>query len=329
MRTFHPVLVAVLAIALATGLTACRSEEIAARVNGEEISAAELDAQIERFLEQSPQMFEGPEGEARLLDFKRRLLESMIDNVLVRQAAEERGIEVADEEIESQIEDLKASFPSEEDFDIALADANLTLDGLKQQIRDQLATQRLMEELVGSDQVTAAEIDTYYEDHKEDFSQQASTRASHILFDPEDKETAERVLAEIREGADFAELAEEHSKDPVSGAQGGDLGWSDPEQPFVPEFQAALDELEVGEISDLVESDFGWHIIKVEDKREARAQPLDEVSSQIKQLILQQRNIDAYESFLAEIREEAEIEILIEELKIPEDEEVEIPGSEE
>ncbi len=321
MMTLRPVLVAVLAVALLAGPAACGSEEIAARVNGEEISASELDAQAERLVQQSPQMFEGPEGEARLLDFKRRLLESMIDNILVRQGAEERGIVVTDEEIDAQLEELKASFPSEDDFEIALADANITLDALRQQIHDQLVTQRLMEELVGSDLVTKSDIDAYYEDHREDFSQHATTRASHILFDPDDKETAEEVLAEIKAGADFAELAEKHSKDPVSGAQGGDLGWSDPQQPFVPEFQAALDELEVGEISELVETEFGWHIIIVEDKIEERQQPLDEVSSQIEQLILQERNIDALQSFLDEIRERSEIEILIEELKIPEDEE--------
>jgi parvulin-like peptidyl-prolyl isomerase len=79
-----------------------------------------------------------------------------------------------------------------------------------------------------------------------------------------------------------------------------------------------MDALEVGEVSALVETEYGWHIIKVEESREQRTKPLDEVSEQIEQTILQQRNITAYQEFLAEVREAADIEILIDELKLPE-----------
>jgi foldase protein PrsA len=286
-------------------------------VNGEEISKAELEAQVDRLMEQSPEMFEGADGESRLLDFKRQLLDNMINNVLIRQAAEERGITVTDEEIETQITDLKAGFPTEEEFNTALTDANLTLDDLKQQLRDQLATQRLMEELVGDSEVTDEEIAEYYETNKTQYEEQAAVKASHILFDPEDKATAEQVLTEVNNGGDFAELAKEHSKDPGSAAQGGELGWSDPARPFVPEFQDALDALAVGEVSDLVETEYGWHIIKVDESREQRTKPLEEVRDQIEAAILQERNTAAYTEFLAEVRETAEIEILIEELKVP------------
>ncbi|MDF1541862.1 MAG: peptidylprolyl isomerase [Anaerosomatales bacterium] len=329
MRTFRPLIALALAAALAVGVAGCGSNDVAAIVNGEEISKAELEAQVDRLMEQSPQMFEGDEGEARLVDFKRQLLDNMINNVLIRQAAAERGISVTDEEIDAQIADLKAGFPSEEEFDTALANANLTLDDLKQQLRDQLATQRLMEDLVGDDEVTDAEIEEYYEANKAQYEEQAAVKASHILFDPEDKATAEDVLAQVNNGGDFAELAKEHSKDPGSAAQGGDLGWSDPARPFVTEFQDALEALEVGEISELVETEYGWHIIKVDESREQRTKPLDEVSEQIEQQILQQRNITAYQEFLAEVREAADIEILIDELKLPEAEAEDTPATEE
>jgi foldase protein PrsA len=318
MRTFRPLLALALAVVLAIGVAGCGSSDVAATVNGEEISKAELDAQVNRLMEQSPEMFEGEEGESRLIDFKRQLLDNMINNVLIRQAAEERGITVTDEEIDAQITDLKAGFPSEDEFNAALADANLTLEDLEQQLRDQLATQRLMEELVGDETVTDEEIAEYYETNKAQFEEQAAVKASHILFNPEDKATAEQVLAEVNSGGDFAALATEYSKDPGSAAQGGDLGWSDPARPFVTEFQEALDALEVGEVSALVETEYGWHIIKVEESREQRTKPLSEVSEQIEQTILQQRNTTAYQEFLAEVREEAEIEILIDELKLPE-----------
>ncbi len=315
MRIPRIVFIMALVTALLTGVVACGSNDVAARVNGEEISSTELDEQIEHLREQSPQMFEGEEGEARVLDFKRRLLESMIDNVLVRQAAEERGISVSEEEIDTQIDELKAGFPSEDEFNTALADAGLTLADLRDQLSEQLVTQRLMEELAGDAEVTADEIEEYYEANKAQFADQAATRSSHILFEPEDKATAEEVLAEVRAGGDFAELAREHSKDPGSASQGGDLSWSDPSRPFVPEFTEAMDGLDVGEVSDLVETDFGWHIIRVDERRDESQKPLSEAAEQIEQMILQQRNAEAYQTFLDQLRAEAEIEILIDELK--------------
>ncbi|MDY0087145.1 MAG: peptidylprolyl isomerase [Coriobacteriia bacterium] len=315
MRTFRPLFALALVAALLVGVAGCGSKDVAAIVNGEEISKADLEAQVNRLMEQSPEMFKGDDGESRLVEFKRQLLDNMINNVLIRQAAAERGIEVTDEEITAQVDDLKAGFPTEDDFDKALSDANLTLDDLKQQLRDQLATQRLMEELVGDDEVTDEEIAKYYEENKTEFEEQTATRASHILFDKDDKATAEKVLAEVKGGAAFDELAKKYSKDPGSAAQGGDLGWSDPARPFVTEFQEALDKLKVGEISDLVETEYGWHIIKVDEKRDERTKPLDEVREQIEAAILKQRNVAAYKEFLAETRKKATIEILIDELK--------------
>lgn len=315
MRTFRPLFAFALVAALLVGAAGCGSKDVAAVVNGEKISKAELEAQVSRLIEQSPEMFKGEEGESRLLEFKRQLLDNMINNVLIRQAAAERGIEVTEEEINVQIEDLKGGFPTEEEFNTALENANMTVDDLKQQLRDQLATQRLMEELVGDDEVTDEEIAKYYEENKAKFEEQAAVRASHILFDKDDKATAEKVLAEVKGGASFADLAKEHSKDPGSAAQGGDLGWTDPARPFVAEFQEALDKLKVGEVSALVETEYGWHIIKVDEKRDARTKPLDEVKDQIQASILQQRNVAAYQEFLDEARAKADIEILIDELK--------------
>lgn len=315
MRTFRPLIALGLALSLVLPLVGCGQEDVAAIVNGEEIALAELDKQVNRLMEQSPEMFEGADGQTRINEFKRQLLQSMIDNLLVRQAAAERGITVPESEIDAQFEELKHGFPTVEDFNTALAEANMTVEDLRQQLRDQLVTQRLMEQLVGDAEVTEAEIAEYYEQNKAEFEEQAAVRASHILFNKDDKATAERILAEVNEGGDFAALAREHSKDPGSAAQGGDLGWSDPAQPYVAEFQSALDQLDVGQVSGLVETEFGWHVIRVEEKRDTRVQTLDEVSDQIEQDILQERNIAAYQEFLAEIRGQAEIEILVEELR--------------
>lgn len=321
MRFFRPLFALVITVSLLTSAVACSSSnEIVARVNGEEITRTELETQVDRLKDQYPGMFDGAEGEERLLDFKRSLLASMVDAILMRQAAEDRGIVVPDEEIEEQIDSYRVGI---EDFDAALAEANMTVDDLREQVREQLVAQRLIEELAGDAEVTESDIETYYDKNKDErFTQPASTHAAHILFNLEDKATAEEVLADVKAGGDFAALAEQHSQDPGSAANGGDLDWSDPSRPYVPEFETALADLDAGEVSGLVETEFGWHIIKVIDKRPEAVQPLAEVSTMIEQMILQDRNTEVFQAFLAEAREAADIEILVAELEQPEGPEV-------
>ena len=316
MRVFRTVLAGVLAFGLAVGATGCAQEDLAARVNGEGIPVAVIDEQVDRLRESSPQMFEGPEGEARLLEFRQAVLNREIDAILWRQAAEERGVEVTDAQVEERLEQLRAGFVDEAQFEAALSQNGMTLEELNDQLRQELLTTALLAEINQDTEVLQEEIQEYYDANKAvQFTEQAAKRASHILFETADRETAERVLAEIREGGDFAALAKEYSQDAATAVSGGDLGW--PTVPFVPEFQQALDGLDMNEVSNLVETQFGWHIIKAMEQREERVMPLEEVSEQIQQMILQQRDAEAYQSLLAELRETADIEILIPELEPP------------
>lgn len=315
MKALRIVLATVLMATLVIGVTGCSDKDVAARVNGEVIKKSDLDAQVEALKEQYPDMFEGADGEGRMLEFQQRLLDNMINNVLIRQAAEELGIEVSDGDVTAEIESLKQGFQSDEQFNEALAQAGMDVEALEKQVREQLVTEKLLASLSEDVDISDDEVETYYTSNEAQFTEQAAVHASHILFDPDDKATAEEVLAEVKDGGDFSALAKEYSKDPGSAANGGDLGW--PSTPFVPEFQEAADALEVGEISDLVETTFGWHIIKVIEKRETRVKPLEEVKEQIVEILKQQYNADTYQQFLNEQREKAEIEILIPELATP------------
>jgi len=315
MKALRVALSLVLVAGLFLGVTGCSDEDVAAKVNGEVIKKSELDAQVEKLKEQYPQMFEGADGEGRLIDFQQRLLDNMINAVLIRQAAEDEGIDVTDSDIEKKIEELKAGFKTQEQFDEALSQAGMDVATLEEQIRDQLVTEQLIATLNEDGKVSEKEIKEYYDKNKAQFAEVAAVHASHILFDKSDKATAEKVLAEVKAGGDFAALAKKYSKDPASAANGGDLGW--PTTPYVPEFQAAAEKLSPGQISALVETQFGWHIIKVVEKREDRQKTLAEVSEQIQQIIVQQRNADAYQTFLDDLREKAEIEILIADLQQP------------
>lgn len=315
MKALRTAVALVLVAGLVFGIAGCTDKDVAAKVNGDTIKKSELDAQVEKLKEQYPTMFTGADGEGRLLDFKQRLLDNMINALLIKQAAGEEGINVTDEDVTKKVEELKKGFASQEQFEQALSQAGMDIKALEDQIREQLITEQLIAALNKDTEVSDKEISEYYDTNKTQFNEEAAVHASHILFEPDDKATAETVLAEVKAGGDFAALAKEHSKDPASAAKGGDLGW--PTTPYVPEFQAAADTLAAGQVSELVETQFGWHIIKVIEKREARQKTLEEVTDQIKQIIIQQRNADAYQKFLDKLRAEADIEILVPELQKP------------
>lgn len=309
-----------LALALIAGLSlgavGCQSDKgVAARVNGDEVSLIELNEQIDQLKKQYPNMFTGADGEGRLLDFKQRLLDNLINRKLVEQAAKDNDVKVTDADVEKQLADLRKGFTNDAQFQQALKSANLDEAGLKQQIRESLVQTKLINKLSSSTKkVTAAEIKAYYDANKAQFEQAAAKRASHILFKPEDQATAEKVLAEIKAGGDFAAAAKKYSQDPGSAQNGGDLNW--PTTPYVPEFQAALDKLKVGETTAaLVKSTLGWHIIRVTDQREAKTRTLDEAKAQIEQIIQQQRKADVYQKYIDAARKKAKIEILLPELK--------------
>ncbi len=313
MKRIRIVLSLVLVAAFVLALTGCSDKNVAAKVNGDEITIDELNAQVDQLKKQYPQMFEGADGEGRLIDFKQRLLDNLISAKLVQQAAEDKGIKISDSDVQKQIDQLKAGFKDDAQFQEALKSAGMSADGLKKQIREQLLTQKLIESLQSNEKASEADIAGYYEKNKQQFYQEAAKRASHILFKPEDKKTAEKVLAEVNGGGDFAALAKQYSVDTATASKGGDLGW--PSTPYVPEFQAALDKLKKGQTSALVQTPYGWHIIRVTDTRPATQQTLAEVKTQIEQIILQQRKADAYQKFIEGLRKDAKIEILIPELK--------------
>jgi len=295
------------------GLTGCSGGDAAAKVNGQVITTTELNAQLDQLKKQYPQMFQGSDAEGRLLDFKERLLENLINQDLIAQAAKQKGITVSDDDVQKQIDQLKAGFKDEAQFEAALKSAGMTTDSLKSQIQNQLITQKLVESLSSSQTVTDAEIAAYYNANKAQFFQKPAKRAEHILFKPSDKATAEKVLKQIQGGADFGALARKYSIDTASASKGGDLGW--PTSAYVPEFQAALDKLSKGQTSGLVQTPYGWHIIRVTDVRPGTQQSLAEVKSQIQQIIVQQRRSDAYQTFLNDLRKTAKIEILEADLK--------------
>jgi len=299
-------LVAVLALMIVVGLAGCTSDDVIAKVNGDEIKESEIQSQLDEIKAMYPDTFEGDDAEAIESEYRDRLIDNMISTILVRQDAEERGIEVSESEIEAYIDEIRASTTSEEEFQVLLDSVGMTFEDLEGEAESQLLAQKVIAEITADIDMTEAEVEAYYDENPEQFHVAAAKHPAHILLGLDDLETAESVLERVQGGEDFALLATEYSIDPGSAAQGGDLGW--PSYPFVAEFQAALDELNTGDISELVESEFGWHIITVLEEREASDSPLEEVYEDIELILGQQKQADVFQRYLDDLRDAAEIE---------------------
>lgn len=313
MKTLSGLLVSLTIASMLLVATACSSDDLA-RVNSEVITRAEFDAILEMAKSQNPTVFEGSEDSTLVIEYKRSLLDTLIENELVRQAAEQEGVEIAEADIDAQVDATITDFPDEDTFNEALASANMTMDDLRDNVRDQLLYESLYDKVAPEVDVTDDRIAAYYEENKDLFVTGDTSQLSHILFETDDKATAEQILAEIKAGGDFAALAKEHSIDPGSGANGGDLGWSSTDA-YVPEFKDAADALAKGAISDLVESDFGWHIILKVDEKAGGQQTLEEVSASINSTLAQQGRSEALVAYMDKFRADSDIEILDKTLK--------------
>ncbi|MDI6870407.1 MAG: peptidylprolyl isomerase [Bacillota bacterium] len=231
-----------------------------------------------------------------------QILDRMITVRLLLQANKKEKL-VAPEEIDREFADVRAQFPAETEFLAALKANGLTPDSLRQQIEAKLVLDRLA---VKGVTVSDEEIAQYFEQNQEELGEPEQVRARHILVTEE--EEAKKLIEELKAGADFAKLAAEHSKDPGSQGHGGDLGFFRRGE-LVPEFEAVAFALKPGEVSSPVKTEFGWHVIKVEEHKAAVPATLAAKREEIRSILLKQKTKQPSE-VLAELRTESEVKIL-------------------
>ena len=196
----------------------------------------------------------------------------------------------------------------------------MTMARLRDDARTQIAIGKMMDaEIANAPAVTDAEAKEFYDKNPERFKQPEMVRASHILImvRDEDGEAAKKdarakidaVLKRAKAGEDFAALARENSQD-GSAAGGGDLDFF-PSEKMVAPFADAAFKLKTGEISDVVTTQFGYHIIKATDRKPASMLPLAEVNEQLKQGLSQQKKQQVAQQFIAQLRQKSRVEVLI------------------
>lgn len=294
-------------------------KELVASVNGTPIYMADLDTEMSRYEKQMSMTGQAPDA-AKLAEMRKKVLDSLISRELLKQQSQKLGIKVSDAEVAAQVDALKKRFPSDAEFTSTLKKMNLTEDKLKQQFSQDMAIKKMIDEQVAN-KVTITPEDTkaFYDGNPDLFKAPEMVRASHILIkvdpkaSPEDKAKAkEKIVAiqeRIKKGEDFAAVAKEVSECPSS-ANGGDLDFFQRGQMVGP-FEDAAFKLKPGEYSDVVETQFGFHLIKVTDKKEAGVTPYDDIKAKIEQHLKQDKVNKELTAYVDQLKSQAKVEIFL------------------
>ena len=294
----------------------------AARVNGELLSYQRFQGFYVEY-RNSKGVQVGARGDQLELLKQLRLeaMDLMIEQELVKQAAEKEGIEGDPEEVGKKIEELRAVFDSDEQFRMKLEGDGYTEESFRRHVERMAAAKVYLDRIrADASDVRDAEVEKFYAENEERLTLPGQVRVRHILLKwkplgTQDDRAAIRkqmdpILERARAGEDFAALAREFSEDSATKGNGGDTGLFY-RGTMVPAFESVAFSMEPGEISDSVDTVFGVHILKLEGRQEPRLLPLDEVREQLRDHVREEKTEAAVDAKIDELRAAADIQVLI------------------
>lgn len=290
------------------------------RVEGEDVTRGEVMREIDMLMSR----MRGQVPPQQMAAMREEIMQGATENLIVRRLLMGRvtmdQIEVDDSEIDEVIAMFRTQMPPGANFEEQLAQAGMTEADLRDNLRQELAVNKMLEQKVAElIEPSEEDIAAFHALHLEDyFTLPETAEASHILINTQRindddervaaRERLEEIRQEILDGADFSELASAHSDCP-SGAEGGSLGRFQRGQ-MVPPFENAAFTQDIGVVGDIVETQFGYHIILVTARHEAGVQSLDESREQIAEHLSRQQRDSAVRDFIQNLREEADVEYL-------------------
>jgi peptidyl-prolyl cis-trans isomerase C len=295
------------------------AEDKSAVVNGTVITREEFDREWEP-IQQRMQAQGADKDPSKVAEIRKKVLENIIERELLLQESKKSGIKVEDAMIEQRITEIKKQFPSENEFTQMMKQMKLTESEFKAQLRKQMSVQEFVEkQFVSKIKVADEETKAYYDANPDKFKQSEQVKASHILMmanakDDDAKKAEARKKIEdaekrLKKGEDFAELAKAISECP-SKEQGGDLGFFSKGQMVKP-FEDKAFSLKPGEMSGIVETEFGYHIIKVTDKKAEGKKTYESVKDNLSKYMKDQKLQKEVVTYLNKIKESAKIERLL------------------
>ncbi len=289
-----------------------------AKVNGTVVSAAEVEEETKAILSQYEQKIPPEQLKTMFPDIQKQAVESIINRHLLYEEVDRREIPVNPQRVQEEIEKISGQFPSRAAFEQQLSNHGISLDKMKNDLGQQFRVDSLVRNYVDKKniQVSDDEVSKFYESNPDSFKSPEQVRASHILLqvakdEPQEIRTQKRLemaglIGQIEKGGDFAQLAQSHSDCP-SKQQGGDLGTFSRGQMVKP-FEEVAFNMNPGDVSDIVETEFGYHVIKLVEKNEARQEEFVDVKDQIINHLLAVKEQSEFLELIKELREGATIE---------------------
>ncbi len=294
----------------------------ALRVNGEAVSYQRFQGFYVEY-RNSKGVQVGARGDQLelLTQLRKEAMDLMIEQVLVKQAAEREGIEADPGDVDRSVEELRSVFKTELSYTSKLQGEGYTEESYREHVASMMASKIYLDRIrADAADVSDAELERYYRDNEYRLTFPEQVRVRHILLTwkpmgTQDDRAAirkqmEPILERAREGEDFAALAREFSDDYATKNNGGDTGLFHRGQ-MAPQFEEVAFALEPGEISEPVETSFGVHILKLEERLEERLVPLDEVREQLRDHVREEKMEAAVRAKIDELRAAADIEVLI------------------
>ncbi|MBT8331578.1 MAG: peptidylprolyl isomerase [Deltaproteobacteria bacterium] len=321
----RPVLIIVIAISLMLASTLALAEENkepagqAAVVNGIAISKDDFNREMDFYIKRANQQGQQV-PQAQLGMMKSQVLDSLIDRELLFQETKKKGIKADAKEVDAEIQKIKQRYAKEGEFEQLLSNMGLTESDVRIQIERGLAIQQLIDKEVRTKvKIGDEEVKSYYDANPQLFQQPEQVKASHILVKvdadaPQEKKDEARkkietVQKKAKKGEDFASLAKTYSEGP-SGPKGGDLGYFRRGQMVKP-FEDAAFNLKPDQTSDIVETQFGYHLIKVVDKKPAQKAAYADVKEQLSEHLKKQKMDSEASTYIQSLRSGAKIEKFI------------------
>jgi peptidyl-prolyl cis-trans isomerase SurA len=296
-------------------------DRIVAVVNDEVITLYELNAAFEPFAQNIESTYKGKDKNAVIKQTKASLLQRMVDNILIEQEAKKTGVgaTVKEEDVNNVLQDIVARQKmSMQDFLKGIAEEGKTVESVKKEIRSQIVRMRLLRrEVKDKIMVSDAEIGDYYDKHRQEYEGKESVRMKQIFLPApaesgkavrlKTKQEALRLRELILKGESFDVLAAKYSQGPAA-ATGGDVGFIE-KGTILPEVEAVAFSLPVNQMSDVIESSVGFHIIQVVDKRGAGLKPIAMVREEIKAKIEDEKLEKKFDEWISSVRARSHLEM--------------------
>ncbi len=291
-------------------------DRILAQVNDDIITLSDLNRAMAEVRQELTTKYSGDQLTAETKKAEKEVLDTLIRNKLLLQKANELGFGAnMDIQVSTYIENLrkKNNIKDMQEFERILNQQGMSLPGFRQQIKEQMITQSLVQEFVGS-RITllSQEVEKYYKDHAADFSTPEEVTLSEIVIpydgNPGEAEArAKDILARLKRGESFTTLASQYSKGPTA-SKGGSIG-SYLTAKLNPDIAKAVSTVKEGDVSDIVKSSDACSIYRVDSRKAATIKPLAEVRDEIRNRIYEQKFNPEFDRFVAQLKEDAYIQI--------------------